>query len=83
MGEKMTSVPNFTLDEWKQLIHLSQLHHVLPLVFETLNSIPAFQSLPFFTSLRVQVRNQVLIQIQKTAEFQLLYQCFCKADLHP
>lgn len=82
-GEKMTSTPVLSPDEWEQLIRLSQLHHVLPLLFETLHGLSEFQNLPFYASLRGQIRSQVLVQVQKTAEFQILYKCFSDTDLHP
>ena len=82
-GTKIKALPAFSLKEWQQLIQLSQEHHVLPLFFETLHSVPEFQDLPFFPSLRNQIRSQVMVQAQKTMDFQLLYQRFADADLHP
>ncbi len=82
-GEKMTVSPAFTIAEWEQLIHLSQQHHVLPLIFETVHRIPAFQKLPYYASLRNQVRAQVMVQVQKTLDFQSLYQFLSTKKLHP
>jgi len=82
-GEKITTAPSFTITEWEQLIQLSQQHHVLPLVFETVHSIPEFQQLPCYAFLRNQIRAQVMVQVQKTLDFQSLYQFLSSKNLHP
>ena len=72
-----------TQDQWLELFNLALAHKVLPLVFE-----PAYPSLKqaapaLAASLKRQVRQQVIVQTLRTAEFLELYRTLEESGITP
>ncbi len=60
---------DMTGEEWAALLKLAQIHRVLPLVFQAVYRSAEGAEPGFLQPWRAQVRQQVMIQAQKTAEF--------------
>lgn len=68
-GVPMTREPGLSREEWYRLFLLAGQHHVLPLVFEAVHSLPGLQDSDLLAPMKQQVRQRVFLQTRKTAEF--------------
>lgn len=84
-GEKTVWSEIISVGEWMKLFELSQRHHILPMVFETVYQCPAFHSIPGeqVMQLRRQVVMQVVLQSKKSEEFLELYRKMLEEGLTP
>lgn len=60
--------------EWQQVFALASAHHLLPLIFDVVREIPQLKEKDTFSGIKMSVRHQIFLHIQKTAEFLKLYQ---------
>lgn len=81
-GGQQDAAMDMTPAEWMQLLALSEIHHVLPLVFETVCRLPELRE-PVFAQVRQRVVQQVTGQALKTREFLELYRHLQQAGLKP
>lgn len=84
-GERIENVPDMTAEDWNQILQLSQVHNVTPLVYETVYQVPALKngSVPAFVLMKQTVMHQVMMQAVKTDEFLRLYRHLQKAGVKP
>lgn len=82
-GESLRRPTDLTEAEWIRLMDLAQSHHVLPLVYEAVHSLPELENAAFLLPIRQTVRQQIMIQTQKTCDFLELTRQLDAADLHP
>ena len=82
-GDCYASNREISVDEWKQILHLAQIHHLLPLVVNACYQTPHLVDTPLLASVRGSVRQQVFLQTRKTAEFLDLYQNLRTAGVMP
>lgn len=84
-GKKVEWQEDITEEEWMELFGLSQQHQVLPMVYETVYSCPAFRTVSAEQNqiLKRQVIRQVMIQSRKTEEFLGLYRKLTENGITP
>lgn len=82
-GEPLQLSADLTQEEWHRLMDLAKQHHVLPIVFQAVHDLPALKGAAFLPPLKQQVRQQVLMQAQKTYDFLRLMEDLHAAGLHP
>ena len=84
-GKKAEWDTEISAEEWMELFRMAAQHQVLPMVFETVYTCPAFRSLPENQKdyIRQQVIRQVMLQERKTVEFLNLYQKLLEENLTP
>lgn len=84
-GKKVEWQEDITEEEWMELFGLSQQHQVLPMVYETVYSCPAFRTVSAEQNqiLKRQVIRQVMIQSRKTEEFLALYRKLTESGITP
>lgn len=58
-------------EQWQDILHLAQIHKVLPLVFQAVYQNPTLKN---FTEIRGMVRRLVMVQTAKTCDFLELYE---------
>ncbi|MBQ7801726.1 MAG: nucleotidyltransferase family protein [Oscillospiraceae bacterium] len=68
-GQPLEGSPELSPEEWARLMELARQHHLLPLVFETVHSLPELKNAPFLPPVRLQVRQQIIAQAQKSWDF--------------
>ena len=83
LGNGAPALPELTPDQWRELFALAQAHKVLPLVFE-----PAFPLLrqtdpALAAGTKRNIRQQVIVQTLRTAEFLELYRALTEAGATP
>lgn len=84
-GKKAEWETGISGEEWMELFQMAAQHQVLPMVYETVYTCRAFQSLPENEKgfIRQRVIWQVMLQEKKTAEFLNLYQKLLEENLTP
>lgn len=82
-GEVLQEPWDLTREEWARLIELAQCHHVLPMVFEAIHALPALKAAAFWPPIQRQIRQQVLMQTQKTCAFLELTRQLHAAGIRP
>lgn len=84
-GKKADWREDISGEEWMELFRLSQQHQVLPMVYETVYSCPAFHTVNAqqIQLLKRQVIRQVMIQSRRTEEFLNLYRKLTEEGLTP
>ena len=82
-GEALEENVGLSTEEWQLVFRLAGMHHVLPLVFEAVHSLPELRTSPLLMPTKQLVRQQVFQQTRKTAEFQQLLQALEQAGVHP
>lgn len=70
-------------ERWLRLFHLAQIHHVLPMVYEAVRPLPAFQESgqPLIPSMRREVFSAVAAQTQRTQQFLAIYRSLQAAGI--
>lgn len=68
-----------------ELIQISEIHHVLPMIYEAIYELPVMQKLHSGDAiqLRRSVIQSIAMQAMKTEEFQQLYTQLCQDGLKP
>lgn len=84
-GEKVLWEDSMSEEDWLDLFRLSQHHQILPMIYETVYTCPAFASCPpeMVQMLKGQVIRQVMTQSRKTEEFLELYSRLTEKGLTP
>ena len=84
-GKKAEWQEDISEAEWMELFGLSQQHQVLPMVYETVYSCPAFRTVSAEQNqiLKRQVIRQVMVQSRKTEEFLALYRKLTESGITP
>ena len=75
--------PDISADQWPELLRLAQDHKVLPLVFETVHLRLRREVPELAAAVRGQVRNLVILQTLRTAEFLELWRALEEAGVTP
>lgn len=72
-------------ETWAELLRLSEIHKVLPMVYQAVYACPAAASIPgeLLASCRSKVRRLVMLQTQKTQGFLPLLQALQQAGAAP
>lgn len=84
-GTPLSSLEDFSAQEWEQILSMAEAHKVLPLVYEAIYSAPAARDgddVSFARSKRM-VRYQVMTQAMKTEEFLQLNERLQEAEITP
>lgn len=84
-GERAQLSREISDDEWQRLFSLAGIHRVLPMFFEVVHASASLQqaNAPLVTSVKRQVRHQVMMQTIRTNEFFELNQQLHAAGIHP
>ena len=69
LGNAHDPVPELTADHWRELFALAAEHKVLPLIFEPAYPLVARLDPALAAGTKRQVRQQVIVQTIRTAEF--------------
>ena len=75
--------PDISADQWPELFRMAQDHKVLPLVFETVHLRLRREVPELAAAVRGQVRNLVILQTLRTAEFLELWRALEEAGVTP
>ena len=83
LGHAAAEPPALQPDQWRELFDLAREHKVLPLVFEP--ALPCLQQTApaMAAGVKRQVRQQVILQTLRTAEFVELYRALEEAGATP
>ena len=79
LGNAHAPVPELTADQWRELFALAAEHKVLPLIFEPAYPLVARLVPALAAGTKRQVRQQVIVQTIRTAEFLELYRALEEA----
>lgn len=82
-GEKYSGDIVLEDKEWKDFFALASAHHVLPLVFDAVREVPQLKEKDFAHEIKLNIRRQVFIHIQKTGEFLKLYKILRDKGITP
>ena len=82
-GTALEQSPQLNHDDWDAVFRMAGTHHVLPMVFEAVHSLPELREYPALPALRRSVFQQVMIQTKKTAEFLSLMQTLSDSGIRP
>ena len=82
-GRPLDHDPGLTREEWEGVFRLASDHRVLPLVFETVHSLPALKDHPLMPPLKRSVLQQVVVQTRKTAELLSLLETLSAQGIRP
>ncbi len=81
LGNSDDPLPELTPEQWQELFSLALEHKVLPLVYEPAR--PLLRQTALAASLKQQVRQQVILQTLRTADFLELYRAMEAAGASP
>lgn len=84
-GESAPIEEDLSAEQWQQILHLGNTHHVLPMVYEAIYALPSVRQhcQGIMTFSRQQVFHQIMTQTMKTAEFLALEQHLQASGLRP
>lgn len=84
-GESASGIAERSPQEWQALFALAQEHSVLPMFYEALHGVRAFElaPAPLRGIARQQTLHQVMLQTMKTSEFFALYEHLTKRGVRP
>ena len=77
------ALPPLSRDQWRELFSLARAHKVLPLIFEPALPLLRDGDPALAAAVKGQVRQQVILQTLRTAEFLELYRALEKAGAAP
>ena len=77
------ATPALTADQWPELFRLAESHKVLPMIFEAVFPQVRQADPALAMSAKAQVRNRVILQTMRTAEFLELFQALTDAGASP
>ena len=83
LGNAHDPVPELTADQWRELFAMAAAHKVLPLIFEPAYPLVARLDPALAVGAKRQVRQQVIVQTIRTAEFLELYRALEEAGATP
>lgn len=74
-----------TQEEWLRLFHQAEIHHILPMIYDTVYSCPSAKKMDasFFIPFKKKTIQYVMAQTIKTSEFLQLYQYLRKSGISP
>ncbi len=72
-NEKLKEDTGFSDGQWQDFFELARIHHVLPMVFDSVRELPELQNRDFVQALKLNIRRSVFMHIQKTGEFFRIY----------
>ena len=83
-NEKLSWTVDLFPKDWSTLFHISSIHQVLPMIYETVYDSPAAQrTVPqIFTTAKQQTIRSVMLQAMKTNEFLSLFQHLRDQGIH-
>ena len=81
LGDPADPLPELTPEQWQELFSLALEHKVLPLVYEPAR--PLLRQTALASGLKQQVRQQVILQTLRTADFLELYRAMEAAGASP
>ena len=70
-------------EQWEQIFRIAQQHQLLPVIVDACYRLPGLSGSPLLATARSSVRQQVFMQVQKTAEFLNLYRKLRQAGAKP
>lgn len=70
-------------EQWERILTLAQVHQVLPMIVEACGQQPGLAGTPLLEAARRSSRQQVFLQMRKTAEFLTLYKKLRQAGAAP
>ena len=79
LGNGTGSTPELQPEQWQELFSLARAHKVLPLVFEPVHPLVQQADPALAAALKGEVRQQVIVQTLRTAEFLELYRALEEA----
>lgn len=83
LGNGTGSTPKLQPEQWQELFSLARAHKVLPLVFEPVHPLVQQADPALAAALKGEVRQQVIVQTLRTAEFLELYRALEEAGATP
>lgn len=83
LGKNYAPTKDISAEQWGQIIHLAQIHQLLPVVVNACYQLPGLAETPLLIAVRGNVRQQVFTQTRKTSEFLSLYQKLRVAGVKP
>lgn len=83
--EETADIQSLTLTEWQELIDMAQAHKVLPMFYDVVYKLPAFQKqdVVFKDSLRRNILQQLSLQTIRTTEFLRLNKAWQELGIKP
>lgn len=82
-GKPFESASEISSEDWKAVLELAQVHQVLPMILESCYQHASLMDSALLDAARKNARQQVFLQMLKTAEFLKLYKKLRKADIEP
>ena len=83
LGKEPGPMPELAPEQWRELFSLAREHKVLPLIFEPAYSMVLQADPALAGAIKRQVRQQVIVQTVRTAEFLELYRALEAAGATP
>lgn len=74
---------SFTTCDYQNLLLLANDQLLYPIVFEQLDTLDDFRQIEQYSVYKKSYKQKIIIQIQKTQAFLMIYQEFVKAHIHP
>jgi hypothetical protein len=83
LGEKPDIPAHISMEQWQTVFRLAGIHNVLPLIWEAVYDHPSLAGQPLLSTLRQQVRREVILQSMRTEEFLQLNDLLLEAGATP
>ena len=83
-GQRPAIQQNISPEQWQALFHMAGIHNVLPLFYEAVYAHPSpAKEQALLAAMKQKVRQQVILQTMRTAEFLELFQALTDAGASP
>ena len=82
-GKTFEPAEEISPNQWERIFRIAQQHQLLPVIVDTCYQLPGLAGTELLTVVRSNVRKQVFLQAQKTAEFLSLYAHLRQAGVQP
>ena len=83
VGKAYEPAEEISRNQWEQIFRIAQQHQLLPVIVDACYQLPGLAGTELLTAIRSNVRQQVFLQAQKTAEFLNLYRKLRQAGAQP
>ena len=74
---------SFTTCDYQNLLSLASDQLLYPIIFEQLDTLDDFKQIQQYSVYKNNYKQNIILQIQKTQAFLIIYQEFIKEDIHP
>lgn len=83
LGRRLMDAPDLTPEQWDHMAQLASQHKLVPLFYDTICGLPQLEGTELLSRLRLQSRQQIVLQTQKSYDFLNVYQMLRQSGVTP